>query len=232
MNERCKVLVVRPEPGLSETMIQVQEQGWEAIACPVMDIRPSPVFSEWPGHSIAITSAHALPALAKQPKDRLLLTVGEKTAQKVRKAGFLRVDAASGDRASLGALCREKGLLGDGLTFACGRGWRGQAYSAEVARDLGARWVEAYRVERIRSLPDEAYRALLDGEVEAVLFFSVENAVLFQENLTPEIRMQLRGVRALCFSDAIMESVCSYAVWRETAARNPLDILGYKKRGV
>lgn len=219
------VLVTRPEPRLAETMEQIGGKGWTPIACPVLrmhEAQPLPVLK---GEAIAITSAQALPALRYQPKDRLLLTVGEKTAHRARKAGFMRVEAAQGKRDALRDLCRTQGLSGEQISFVCGRGWQGQAYSHAIAAQLGADWVEGYRVERVSSLSKYAEEALMHHDVDAVMFYSAETVQSFLALCPEHLRAYLRTVRAVCLSEAIAQHT-QPSLWRQVEYGDPVTCLG------
>lgn len=223
---RRVVLVTRPEPGLSETAQAVERQGWRAVACPVLQITFSAPIDDLSCEAVAITSTQALPFLAHQDRERLLLTVGSATAQRARDVGFRHVEPAAGTQIELEALCRAKGLGGAGLVFACGRGRKGQAYGADIAHALQARRVEAYRVGACEALPMDALEALSDAQVAAALFYSSETVRVFMECLTQEQRSALKQCRAICLSKAIAETAASYEAWGAVEIGPPLSLLG------
>lgn len=220
-----KVLVTRPDPGLSETMMLLQEKGWNPVACPVLRIQNVEPLPELEGEAIVITSAQALPALRYQAKERLLLTVGEKTARRARDAGFVNVVAARGKRDALVELCRTQGLRGHQVSFVCGRGWQGQPYSRSVAEQLGARWVEGYHVERMSSLDENAERALMRNEVEAALFYSSETVRSFLALCPPPLKARLKAVRAVCLSEDIAQQA-QPDLWRDVVSGDPVLCMG------
>ncbi|MCT6819303.1 MAG: uroporphyrinogen-III synthase [Bombella apis] len=223
---RQTVLVTRPEPGLSETVGAVQAQGWRAVASPVMTIRQEPPMADRPCHALLVTSGQALPFLVHQDRDRLLLTVGHRTAERAVAMGFRRVEAASGTQAGLEALCRQKGLSGSGLVLACGRGRHGQPYGADLAANLGAQRVEAYQVQPVRQLAAAARTALASKEVSAVLFYSSETVSLFMELCPPDLYRQLGHCRAICLSQAIAGRVGESGLWGQVEVGPPLRLLG------
>ncbi|GBQ06262.1 uroporphyrinogen-III synthase [Saccharibacter floricola] len=219
------VVVTRPEPGLSDTLARLREGGWRAVSCPVMVIQPVAPLPFIEGDALVITSAQALPALAEQPKERLLLTVGKQTADRARKAGFTQVKAAQGKREGLVALCRAYGVSGERVSFVCGCGWRGQAYSRAVADQLGARWVKGYQVQRTSCLAKEAVQALSERDVEAICFYSVETVRAFLSLCPASLTAALRSVRAVCLSEAIAAEARDI-VWREVCFGDPVAVLG------
>lgn len=212
------VLVTRPEPGLIATMAEVTAQGWHALASPVMEIihkAPSPLFSAQNFQAIAITSVQSLPFLRDCPKDILLLTVGKKTAERARRAGFKNICAADGNAASLISLCKERSLTGDRLVLASGTGWDGRVYGEDIIEALGIKRVESYKVKRMTRLNRVIGHSLLEGRVEAVLFYSSETVASFISLCSEEHLRALKGCRALCFSDAIAKKAVSLASWRD-----------------
>ena len=223
---RQAVLVTRPEPGLSETVNAVQAQGWRAIASPLMTMRQMLPIADYPCRAMLVTSSQALPFLVNQDRDRLLLTVGNRTAQRARAMGFQRVEAASGTQEGLEALCRQKNLCGSGLLLACGRGRHGQPYGVDLAARLGAQWVEAYQVQPVEHLSGAALEALAIGELEAVLFYSSETVSLFMELCPPEFYDQLGQCRAICFSQAIAKRAEAMGQWGCIEVGSPLTVLG------
>lgn len=226
---RPAVLVTRPEPGLEETAGAVRAQGWRAVACPVMRMVPSPPLADHPCRAMLVTSGQALPFLARQDRDRLLLTVGRRTAERAMAMGFRNVEAASGTQDGLEALCRQKGLDGPDLMLACGRGRHGQPYGIGLAESLGARWVEAYQVHPMRALPGEALEVLEAGEAGVVLFYSSETVALFMELCPPELHGRLAQCRCLCLSHVIAGRAGESGRWRTLEVGDPLKLLGVRR---
>lgn len=211
---RSVVLVTRPEPGLSTTMADIAKRGWTPLAAPVLQIIPQAPPALIDCEAIAITSAQALPFLMHQPRARMLVTVGEKTAERARQAGFSNIMTAGGTSESLRQICQENRICGAGLVLACGRGQDGNAYGTELALILQARWMEAYQVRRYASFNKIAYQALMAGKVDAVLFYSSETVAAFMALCPQEIMTELANCRAFCLSDAIVEHVRSFTYWK------------------
>lgn len=223
---RRVVLVTRPEPGLGETVQVVRTQGWRAVACPLMRMVHMPPVADQPCRAMLTTSSQALPFLANQDRERLLLTVGRRTAQRAEAMGFRHVEAASGTQEGLEALCRQKGLSGPDLMLACGRGRYGQPYGADLVAALGARRFEAYQVQTMPGFSEEALSVLAAGEVDAVLFYSSETVALFMELCPSELYGKLAQCRAICLSQAIAGRVAEYGGWGTVEAGEPLSLLG------
>jgi uroporphyrinogen-III synthase len=109
-----------------------------------------------------------------------VLTVGDATAVRTRRAGFIDVTSADGDAAALAALVRARFRPADGTLFlASGRG-QSLALAAEL-RAAGYRVIRrvVYAATPVEELPSVASAALHDDDLKAVLFFSAETARCF-----------------------------------------------------
>jgi uroporphyrinogen-III synthase len=96
-----RVLVLRPEPGASETVRKARERGLDAVAVPLFEIEPIGWKAPDPGHfdGLLLTSANAvrhagagLQALRSLP----VYAVGGATADMAREAGFTIVQTGAG----------------------------------------------------------------------------------------------------------------------------------------
>ena len=110
------VLILRPEPGNSESMARATALGLEALSCPLFKIIP--VAWEPPPRdqfdAVLLTSANALlcagPALA-QYLTLPAIAVGPSTAQAARDAGFADVTEGTGDVAEMLALVGDQSAV-------------------------------------------------------------------------------------------------------------------------
>lgn len=96
-----RLIVLRPEPGASETVRRARERGLEAIAIPVFEVEPVDWAEPDPADfdALLLTSANAafhggggLKGLLDLP----VYAVGKATAEAARKAGFLPEKAGDG----------------------------------------------------------------------------------------------------------------------------------------
>jgi uroporphyrinogen-III synthase len=95
-----RVLILRPEPGASETLAKAREQGLDAVSVPLFEVEPLDWEAPEPGRfdGVLLTSANAVRHGGEQlQRYRGLKTyaVGEATAEAAREAGF--DVAATGD---------------------------------------------------------------------------------------------------------------------------------------
>ncbi|WP_370544213.1 MULTISPECIES: uroporphyrinogen-III synthase [unclassified Gluconobacter] len=212
--------MTRPEPGLSATMAEVRALGWEAVACPMLDVTTFEPVAPGVFRAVLVTSANALPALRDWPRDRLVVAVGARTAARARRDGFVNVEAADGDARALAAFCRARGIMGADVLLASGAG-----YGVDLARDLGVQRGEVYVACKREALPDDAAEALRGGRVDSVLLYSGKTAEAFREALGAEEVTALSAVRALCLSEAIAARL-DPKEWRAVMWPDPLEQLG------
>ena len=101
-----KLLLLRPEPGLSASMARAGEMGLDAIACPLFRIEPA----EWAApdasqyDALLLTSANALRqagAQLSQVSQLPAYAVGVATADRAEKAGLRVVGVGRSDIAEL-----------------------------------------------------------------------------------------------------------------------------------
>ena len=110
------VLILRPEPGNSESLARATALGLQALSCPLFKIVPvawePPPCDQF--DAVLLTSANALlcagPALA-QYLTLPAIAVGPSTAQAARDAGFASVTEGAGDVADILALGGKQSLL-------------------------------------------------------------------------------------------------------------------------
>lgn len=212
--------MTRPEPGLSATLAQVRAKGWDAVACPMLDITTFAPIMPAPFRAVLVTSANALPALRGWPKDRLVVAVGGQTAARARDAGFTNILAAAGDAEALAGLCRKHGIIGPDVLLASGAG-----YGMELARELNVQRVEVYAACKRTVLPEGARAALRGNRVDSVMLYSGKTAEAFRDALDDEEVAALGCVRALCLSEAIAARLNS-GEWRAVMWPDPLEQLG------
>ncbi len=108
------LLILRPEPGASETVTAARSLGLDAYAFPLFAIEPVAwtVDRRTPYDAIFVTSAnairHAGPRLAEL-RDHILLAVGPATADAARAAGFTDIVTGSSDGMALADLAAALG---------------------------------------------------------------------------------------------------------------------------
>lgn len=175
-----RIFVFRPPTEAALTAAALRSHGHEPVLAPLFTVSrlPEPA-PEGPFAALALTSGNAVPALADLPPDWRglpVFTVGERTAAKVREAGFEDARSARGNRDDMVALIRNDLPAPGRLLLIAARDRH-----EDVAEKLGeagfeaATWV-AYAAQAVAAFPEEAREALLQGNVEGALHYSARGA--------------------------------------------------------
>jgi uroporphyrinogen-III synthase len=109
------VWVTRARPAAEATADRLRERGHRPLVAPLLEIRRLEVRLDPDGvGALAFTSANAIASADFTGFDVPVFTVGAATAEAARRAGFSRVEAASGDVAALASLIavRREGFRG------------------------------------------------------------------------------------------------------------------------
>lgn len=107
-----RLLVLRPEPGASETAARARQLGLEPVVAPLFAIRPEPgpPVEADRFDAVLLTSAngarHAPPGLTRLP----CFAVGERTETAARAAGFVDVRAGPSDGEAAAAMMAAAGI--------------------------------------------------------------------------------------------------------------------------
>ena len=168
-----KVLVLRPEPGASETAARARAAGLEPLVAPLFEVRPLAWSAPEPAEfdAVLLTSANAarhggLEAFAHLP----CYAVGEATGAAAEAAGFSQVIAGPSDGAAALALIAQAGLR---------RVFRpaGRDHISLEHEGVSIERRAVYASDAVEELPGAARAALADGAV-ALIHSSRAGAVL------------------------------------------------------
>jgi uroporphyrinogen-III synthase len=223
-----RVLVTRPEPGASRTMRRLQGLGFEPIFLPLTETVALPVGAETvAGDAVAMTSANAvrhaprelISALAALPCH----TVGHRTAEAARAAGFLSVSEGPGDAERLAeALAGE--LSGKTIIYLGGR-VRFPAFEAGLQRaGVVVRTVETYDTVALDYSDDEIRTCLSGQPVDAVLLYSAKAATAMQALVgRPGLRDLFEKTQAFALSERIAAAFSDVGAKKTHVAREPQE---------
>ncbi|MFN3546259.1 MAG: uroporphyrinogen-III synthase [Mesorhizobium sp.] len=177
----ARVLVTRPEPGATATARRLVAAGHDALVLPLSEIRAlSPDLPPADAVDIvAATSANALrhlPPVASALLGKPCRTVGRKTAEAARRAGFTDVRAAAGDGAALAAMIAVAEPRGATVLYLCGRVRRPELEAALAEAGMKVLPVEVY--DTCFPEPGQAVMILAADPrpIDAVLLYSPESA--------------------------------------------------------
>lgn len=224
-----RVLVTRPREDAAELVAELESRGHEALVEPLLTIVPRNAV-DWPqGHeraqALLVTSANGVRAFARRDgrRDLPVYAVGDASAAVARDLGFSVVVSAAGNVEDLAALVQRR------LDPAAGPLLHPAA--AKPAGDLqGALAAEGFTVLRavlydavpVTALSEGCVRAINDGLIDVVTFFSPRTAAAFVSLAeAAAVAPACRQVVALCLSPAVA-AVLAGLSWRQvTVAARP-----------
>lgn len=180
------VIITRPEPDASEFARELRAHGFNPLLSPAMTIE---LTDEQPDldaiSALAFTSANGCRAFAEKSAMRNLpvFAVGPETAGAARQAGFLDVEVANGNVASLvdliSSLPQKLSML-----HVAGRDRAGDLVSSLNARQIEAKRAVLYRATPQDQLSAGARQALIDQPQRTwVTIFSPRTAHIFLKQI-------------------------------------------------
>ncbi|MBI3702915.1 MAG: uroporphyrinogen-III synthase [Rhizobiales bacterium] len=204
-----RIAVTRPQVDGERTATALRARGHEVLIAPLMRVEPikADFAGRWGG--IIITSANAPATIADNPaRDDLIklpvYTVGRRSAEAARQAGFSEVTTAGGDVRDLVRLIAERhaDVAGPLLYLA------GEDRAADLIGELGVRGTAAEMRVVYRALtapfPPQLIAALKAGEIDAVLHFSKRSADNYLSGAgSAGVAKQALAVKHLCLSAQI-----------------------------
>lgn len=184
------VLITRPKDDAAAFAKKLKAIGIDSIIAPVISVHQAPLAIEQinealhePAQAILVTSRNAVAAIARSDCNRQLpiLAVGDATASKLIMHGFTHVTAAAGTATDLLAeavsiYSPKRGKL----LYICG-----DVLSLDMVHELHAKGfkaeqITAYHTHPISEFTPEVIKAHEDKEFDAVSFFSVQTATIYQ----------------------------------------------------
>jgi len=186
-----RILVTRPREEGEAITRRLAAMGHQTLLAPLLSVKfldGAPL--DLAGiQAVLVTSANGVRALVRRTPNRhaAIFAVGPQSAIAAREAGFLRVQSAAGDAATLAqAVARWADPRAGILLHAAGEEASGALCERLTAHGFQTRRENLYRMEKATRLPEQAVQAIRQGEVEAALFFSPKSAALFAECVAKE----------------------------------------------
>jgi uroporphyrinogen-III synthase len=180
-----------------------------------------------PWDAVAMTSANAAHALERHARclqiTRLpVLTVGRRTAEAARAAGFTDIASANGNEHALAHLIGAQIARGNIILYLAGEDRAGDLATAVVPHGVRVETVVVYRAVAADRLPDAAAAALRAGEVNGVLHFSRRSAVIYLDcaRAAGVLDSALRPFH-YCLSQAVAEPLTAAGASRVMVAQTP-----------
>lgn len=215
-----RVLVTRPEEDADQLISRLGAIGVEVLPEPLLfiDYLDGPAPSLNGVQALLATSANGVRALARRSTERgtPVYAVGAASAKAALDAGFTKVVSADGDVEALAELAaaRLDGKAGSLLHVA----------GSEVAGDLRGllekhgftyRREVLYTARKAERFSDNTMRALRDGDLDGVLFFSPRTAAAFVAlTRAAGLSEACRSITAFCLSPAVADKLKDIT-WRD-----------------
>lgn len=196
------VLVVRPEPGLSETRALLEQRGWRTWGMESLSVTPRSLPPQTDIAAVLITSSQAIPALSEVVDHAVpVYAVGDATASRVRATGFHTVISASGNAAQLGGLVQTR-LSPDMGPLLLLSGEKQGGDLAETLRHAGFRIRRrvAYSTAAATEIPPSTLHALRERIIAVSMVFSAASARAFCAALT-QTETATEGLRVIAISE-------------------------------
>lgn len=201
-----RLLLTRPEPEATRTAQALRARGHTVLVAPLMRVERLEADLSGAFDAVVMTSANAARAIGPASAKLHALpafTVGHRTAEAAREAGFRQIDSAEGALADLVALIAGRMPKARILYLA------GEDRAGDLAAELGSRGIGmetrvVYRAAAVAVLPAEAVRALRAGPLDGVLHYSRRSAaLLLQLAGAADCLQAVVGLAHYCLSEEV-----------------------------
>lgn len=173
-----RVAITRALPDAERTADNVRAYGAEAILAPLLTIVPCGYDTSTEGaQALIFTSANGVRSFpdARGARERLVLAVGDATAEAARAAGFLDVRSADGDVAALAAMAKSALNPAAGKVIHFG----GEHLAGDLSGQLQAAGFSVERRTAYAAVAAQALPAPFQAPLDIVLFHSARAAETF-----------------------------------------------------
>jgi uroporphyrinogen-III synthase len=181
-----RLLVTRAREDGERTAAALRARGHAALLAPLLHIEfLTPVLPAGPFAAVLTTSANGARAVAEHPRvEELhslpLLTVGTRSAEAARTAGFKKVMSADGDAKDLAALVEWRfAQSAAALLYLAGEDRAADLSGALARHGFTVHTGIVYRAVAADRFPQEAAQALSARQIDGVLHYSARTAAAF-----------------------------------------------------
>lgn len=221
-----RLLVTRPPEDAARFVAALRAGGHTAVVAPLLEIAVRATAPDLAGvQALLFTSANGVRAFAANSarRDLPVFAVGDRTAELARETGFRDVRSAAGDVAALAALAAAQAEPAAGaLLHVAGSKRAGDLAGALEDAGFAVRRAVLYDARPVAALPEAARRALAQGALDGVGFFSPRTAESFVRLVRAAgLSHATEGLTAVCLSPAVAEAARDLT-WRDVrVARTP-----------
>ncbi len=204
-----RIAITRALPDAERTAERLRQAGAEAVVAPLLRIVPCAYDTNVDGaQALLFTSTNGVRAFpdARNQRDRLVLTVGDATAEAARDAGFANVHSADGDVSALAKLASSLLDPRSGKLIHIG--------GDHVAGDLAGQLTHlGFTVERrvaYASIASTELPPAFASPLDVVMFHSARAAQAFAQLGAPNAPSLI----AACISQAVADAA-SVSPWQQ-----------------
>jgi uroporphyrinogen-III synthase len=238
MAGKPRVLVTRPEPGASETVLRLETMGFLPLKLPLQEIRPLTVDAgAIPAEiaAVAVTSANAIRHAPSEVIERLknvpCFAVGASTAKAAADAGFANVMEGGGDAEALAETIISR-LPGGPVAYLCGK-VRRPAFEERLAGEgIPIHAVETYDTIGLSYTDEEVQHLTARHPIDFVMVYSA-NAAKALVAMTRQAGLEglFENTIFACISGRVAEALGGWPCGRIRIAAEPdermlLSLLG------
>lgn len=194
-----RVLILRPEEVLSNTVEKFRKEGIEAHGCPFVKIRYKDF--KIPEHEFAIVMSQnsAKAIVEKGIRLKNVIAVGKKTAEVLEKAGYKVLVPR---RFESSAIVEEFSELLRGKRVVAIRSNSGSEVLRKLQEIADYREVHAYEIEKLHGEEQrEEIRKVIAGYYDAIVFSSRMIAESFLEICELESLRKLKGIKFIAIGE-------------------------------
>ncbi len=207
----AKILLTRPKKLSSKIAKNLAQKNLSSLIQPLFSIAPIDNFQPINRklQAILITSSAAVFALEKLAikKDFLILAIGQKTADKIKKLGYKNVLIATGSAASLLNLALENLSKSSGLIIYLS----GEIITLDLAQKLQEQNFSAQRIVTYKTTPRKKLSGttideIKNGNVSEVWIYSKNSLKIFYKLAKQHNLLEcLNGIKILCLTEGIAD---------------------------
>jgi uroporphyrinogen-III synthase len=172
-----RLLVTRPEPDASRTAEVLRARGHDVLVAPLLAMLTIAADSAGPYDGVLMTSVNAARSLTAHPRANELtrlpcFTVGNRTAEAARAAGFREVVSADGALDDLVKLVARRVASSGRLLYLAGEDRAGDLASDLARRGIRVDTAVVYQAVAAEKLPAHLTQALQQGGLDGALHYS------------------------------------------------------------
>jgi len=222
-----RLLVTRPEPDATRTAEILRARGHEVLVAPLLATLT--ITADFAGScdGVLMTSANAARALSAHPRAGELmelpcLTVGGRTAEAARAAGFRHVQSADGALGELADLVTARFDRSARLLYLAGEDRAGDLAVDLARRGITVETVVIYRAVAAEKLPPHLTQALRENMLDGALHYSRRSvATLLTFAGQAGIATVLTTLTHYCLSEDVAAPLREVAAGRIAVAPRP-----------